>query len=76
MTTAGKAYIVRDAEAAAGPRAVTQVYPYTLHGLAAALAEARTRSLRGTAQVVVVIADAKSKVIRRFEDGHDVTATT
>lgn len=76
MTTAGKAYIVRDAEAGAGPRAVTQVYPYTLQGLAAALADARTRSLHGAAQVVVVMTNGKSKVIRRFEDGHDVTATT
>jgi len=74
MTTAGKAYIVRDAEARVGPGAVTQVYPYTLHGLAAALADARSRSLRGAAQAVVVMTDGKSKVIRRFEDGHDVTA--
>jgi len=74
MTTARKAYIVRDAEAGAGPGAVTQVYPYTLHSLAAALADARSRSLRGAAQVVVVMTDGKSKVIRRFEGGHDVTA--
>jgi hypothetical protein len=75
MTTAGKAYIVRDAKAGAGPGTVTQVYPYTLHGLAAALADARSRSLRGAAQVVVVMTDGKTKVIRRFEGGHDVTAT-
>jgi hypothetical protein len=75
MTTVGKAYVVRDADAGAGPSEVTQVYPYTLQGLTTALEDACFRSFRGTPQVVVVMTDGKRRVIRRFEHGHEVPLT-
>jgi hypothetical protein len=51
---------------------ITSVYPYTLQGLTTALEDARFRSYNGTPQVVAVLTNGKSKVIRRFEDGHEV----
>jgi hypothetical protein len=67
----GRAYVVRDAGPDAGPGGVTQVYAYTLHGLTSALEDARDRSIAGTPQVLAVMAEGKSTVIRRFEDGHE-----
>ena len=75
MTTIGRAYVVRDADAGSGPGAVTQVYPYTLQGLTTALTEARYRSYSGTPQVLAVMEDGKSRIIRRFENGHEVPLT-
>ena len=75
MTTTGRAYVVRDAGPGTQPGEVTQVYPYTLQGLTAALEDARFRSFRGVPQVLVVMTDGKSKVIRRFEDGHEAPLT-
>jgi hypothetical protein len=72
MTTVGKAYVVRAAGIGPGPGEVTQVYPYTLQGLTTALEDARFRSFGDTPQVVAIMADGKSRVIRRFEDGHEV----
>ena len=70
MTTAGRAYVVRDADGGSGE--VTQVYAYTLKGLTTALEDARFRSFHGVPQAVVVIRDGRSEVIRRFESGHEV----
>jgi hypothetical protein len=70
MTTAGRAYVVRDADG--GPGEVTKVYAYTLKGLTTALEDARFRSFRGTPQAVVVMRDGESAIIRRFEQGHEV----
>ena len=70
MTTAGRAYVVRDADGGSGE--VTKVYAYTLKGLTTALEDARFRSFRGTPQAVVVMRDGESAVIRRFEQGHEV----
>jgi hypothetical protein len=72
MATAGRAYVVRDADAASKPGEVTRVYPYTLQGLTTALDDARFHSYGGTPQVVAILEDGKSRVIRRFEDGHGV----
>jgi hypothetical protein len=72
MSTESRAYVVRDADAGTGPGEVTQVYAYTLRGLTTALEEARFRSFGGTAQVLAVMTGGKSKVIRRFEGGHEV----
>jgi hypothetical protein len=72
MTTAGRAYVVRDAAPGTRPGEVTQVYPYTLHGLTCALEDAIVRSCGGTPQVLAVMTNGGSKVIRRFEDGHEV----
>jgi hypothetical protein len=68
---AGRAYVVRNAGPGPRPGEVTRLYPYTLHGLTAALEDARFRSSGGTPQVLVVMADGRSRVIRRFEDGHE-----
>jgi hypothetical protein len=65
--------VVRDAEA--GPSEVTRVYPYTLKGLTEALDEARFRSMGGPAQVLAVIADGRSTVIRKYEKGREVPVT-
>jgi hypothetical protein len=75
MTTTGKAYVVRDAGPGTPPGGVTQVYPYTLQGITAALEDARFRSFGGSPQALVVMTDGTSKVIRRFEDGHEVPLT-
>jgi hypothetical protein len=75
MTTAGRAYVVRDAAAGTGAGEVTQLYAYTLKGLTSALEDACHRSSAGTPQVLLVMADGKSTVIRRFEDGHEVPLT-
>jgi hypothetical protein len=72
MNMPGRAYVVRDADS--GPGEVAQVYPYTLKGLTSALEEARFRSFGGAPQVVTVMADGKSRVIRRFEDGRELPA--
>jgi hypothetical protein len=61
---------VRDADTSAGE--VTRLYPYTLKGLTDALEEARFRSFGGQAQVVAVVSQGQSKVIRRYERGHEV----
>jgi hypothetical protein len=70
MTTAGRAYVVRDADGGSGE--VTQVYAYTLKGLTTALEDARFRSFHGAPQAVVVMRDGHSAVIRRFEQGREV----
>lgn len=70
MTTAGRAYVVRDADGGSGE--VTKVYAYTLKGLTTALEDARFRSFHGTPQTVVVMRDGESVVIRRFEQGREV----
>jgi hypothetical protein len=73
MTTAGRAYVVRDADGGSGE--VTKVYAYTLKGLTTALEDARFGSFRGTPQTVVVMRDGQSVVIRRFEQGREVPLT-
>ena len=75
MATTGKAYVVRDAGPGTPPGEVTQVYPYTLQGITAALEDARFRSFGGTPQVLAAMTDGTSTVIRRFEDGHEVPLT-
>jgi hypothetical protein len=70
MTTAGRAYVVRDADGGSGE--VTNVYAYTLKGLTTALEDARFRSFHGGPQAVVVMRDGQSAVIRRFELGREV----
>lgn len=75
MTTVGRAYIVRDAGTGPESGEVTQVYPYTLQGLTSALEEARFRSFGGVPQVVAIMTGGKSRVIRRFEDGHEMPVT-
>lgn len=73
MTTAGRAYVVRDADGGSGE--VTKVYAYTLKGLTTALEDARFGSFQGTPQAVVVMRDGQSAVIRRFEHGREVPLT-
>jgi hypothetical protein len=62
---------VRDADAGTRSGEVTQVYAYTLKGLTTALDDARFRSFRGIPQVVAVMADGRSTIIRRFEHGQE-----
>ena len=66
MAMGSRAYVVRDADADTSE--VTQIYAYTLRGLTTALEDARFRSFRGIPQMVVVMADGKSTIIRRFEN--------
>jgi hypothetical protein len=77
MSTDGRAYVVRDAEAGTGKGSseVTMVYAYTLKGLTTALEEARFRSFGGPPQVLAVMTGGKSKIIRRFEGGRQVPMT-
>jgi hypothetical protein len=70
VATGGRAYAVHDADASSGE--VTRLYPYTLQGLTDALEEARFRSFGGQPQVVAVVSEGRSKVIRRYERGHEV----
>jgi hypothetical protein len=75
MAKAGGAYVVRDAEVAGvEPGNVDKLYPYTLRGLTDALEDARFRSFAGPPQVVLVLADAGMRVIRRYEHGRETTA--
>ena len=67
-----RAYLVRDEPAGTG-RHPDAVPPCTLRGLLAALDDARIRSFGDVAQVVVVREDGRSKVIRRFEHGAEVS---
>lgn len=73
MATGSRAYVVR--EESAEPGEVSRIYPYTLKGLTDALDDARLRSYSGPPQVLVVLADGRSRVIRRYEQGHEVPAT-
>jgi len=75
MASAGKTYVVRSVEAADRPDEVTYVYAYTLHGLITALEDARFRSHNGTPQELVLLTDGQSRVLRRFESGHEVPLT-
>lgn len=70
MARAGGAYVVRD-DGAGAPRNVDKLYPYTLKGLTDALEEARFRSFAGPPQVVAVMGESGSKVIRRYEHGRE-----
>jgi hypothetical protein len=70
MARGGGAYVVRD-DGAGAPRNVDKLYPYTLKGLTDALEEARFRSFTGPPQVVAVMGESGSKVIRRYEHGRE-----
>ena len=70
MARAGGAYVVRD-DGAGTPRNVDKLYPYTLKGLTDALEEARFRSFAGPPQVVAVMGESGSRVIRRYEHGRE-----
>ena len=73
MPTGSRAYVVRDAEA--GATEVTRMYPYTLKGLTEALDEARFLSMSGPAQVLVLLADGRGTVIRKYEKGREIPVT-
>jgi len=75
MAMGSRAYVVRDAGPGTDSGEVIRAYAYTLKGLTTALEEARFHSFRGIPQLVVVIADGKSTIIRRFENGHEVPVT-
>jgi hypothetical protein len=64
-------YLVIDESAERLPRHVDQVYPYTLHGLVKALAEARLRSYGDNPQLVLAREGEASRIVRRFEHGHE-----
>lgn len=74
MARAGGAYVVRDDAAGATAGNVDKLYPYTLKGLTDALEEARFRSFSGPPQVVLVMGESGSKVIRRYEQGRENAA--
>ena len=68
------AYVVRDAGESTGPANPDALYPYTLHGLLAAIEDARLRSFGESApqELVVIPAKGHGRVIRRYESGHEV----
>ena len=68
------AYVVRDAGESTGPANPDALYPYTLHGLLAAIEDARLRSFGESApqELVVIPAKGPRRVIRRYERGHEV----
>ncbi|HSZ42225.1 MAG TPA: hypothetical protein VK817_19890 [Trebonia sp.] len=51
------------------------MYPYTLKGLTEALDEARFLSMSGPAQVLVLLADGRGTVIRKYEKGREIPVT-
>ena len=71
MARAGGAYVVRDDGAGTQQANVDKLYPYTLKGLTDALEEARFRSFAGPPQLVLVMAEAGLKAIRRYEHGRE-----
>lgn len=75
MSADSRAYVVRDAGTHDRLGKVYRMYPYTLESLLEALDEARLRSYNGPPQVVTVVADRQSTVIRRFEHGREVPVT-
>jgi hypothetical protein len=72
MATAGKAYIIEDADAGAKSKIAPAVFPGTLQGLLDALDAGRYRSAAGTPKVVVIAEGKQRKIIRRFEHGTEV----
>jgi hypothetical protein len=66
-----RTYLVIDESAERLPRHVDQVYPYTLQGLVKALEEARLRSYGDNPQLVLAREGAASRIVRRFEHGHE-----
>ena len=73
MATYGKYYAVRDAGTPSRLGRLHQTYPYTLRGLEAALEDARFRSYGKTPIVVVVLENRRSRVIRRYEHGREMS---
>jgi hypothetical protein len=69
---ARRAYVVREDSTGGQRGSVDRLYPYTLKGLTDALDEARFRSYSGPPQIVTVLADNRTRVIRRYEHGHEV----
>ena len=72
MATAGKTYIVEDAEQGAGTEGLGTPFPGTLQGLLDALDAARYRSAAGMPKVVVIVERKRRQVIRRYEGGQEV----
>jgi hypothetical protein len=73
---ARRAYVVREDHTRGEHGSVDRLYPYTLKGLTDALDEARFRSYSGPAQTVTVLADNRTRVIRRYEHGREVPDTS
>jgi hypothetical protein len=74
MAMGGRAYVVRADSEKTETGNVDKLYPYTLRGLTDALADARFRSAAGSPQVIVVIGEESSRIIRRYERGREVPA--
>jgi hypothetical protein len=72
MATAGKTYIVEDADADARSKIPPGVFPGTLQGLLDALDAGRYRSAAGTPKAVVIVRGGQRQPIRRFEGGQEV----
>jgi hypothetical protein len=71
LATAGKQYLLEDAEMDSDPKSTTGTFPGTLRGLLDALDAARFRSATGTPKVVVIVEGKHRQVIRRFDSGHE-----
>jgi hypothetical protein len=73
MATAepARTYLVRDEAPDRLPRHVDQVHPYTLRGLLAALEDARLRSYGDNPQLLIAREGEASRIVRRFEHGHE-----
>jgi hypothetical protein len=71
MVTAGKVYVVEDADPEASSGIPPGTFPGTLAGLIDALDAARYRSAAGTPKALVIAEGKNRQVIRRFEQGHE-----
>lgn len=72
MATAGKTYVVEDADPGAKSKIPPAVFPGTLQGLLDALDAARYRSAAGTPKAVSIVQGRQRQPIRRFEGGNEV----
>ncbi len=71
MATAGKTYVVEDADEDAPPTIPPGVFPGTLTGLVDALDAARYRSAAGTPKVLLIDEGGRRQVIRRYDSGRE-----
>jgi hypothetical protein len=69
MATAGKTYVVEDADKNAGSDIPPGIFPGTLQGLLDALDAARYRSAAGTPKALIIVEGKQRQIIRRYEHG-------
>jgi hypothetical protein len=76
MSTAGKTYVVEDADKNARSKIPPGTFPGTLQGLLDALDAARYRSANGTPKALIIVEGKRRQVIRRYEQGVEVESAS